>query len=54
MEENEAVEIQIPIDTFEHEARDFEQHNVNDFLKSSAFNKDYTIEGRFIKTTTKI
>ena len=54
LEEGEHVDIQIPLDQFEHEARDFEQHNISDFLKSSLFNKEYTIEGRFIKTTSKV
>ena len=54
MEDGEGVEIQIPIDQFEHEARDFAQHNITDFFKSSLYNKEYTIEGRFIKTLHKI
>ncbi len=54
VEEVERVEVKIPLDQFEYEARDFSNHNVTDFFKSSIFVKDYQIEGRHIKTTTKI
>lgn len=54
IEETEKIEVAIPIDQFENEARDFSHHNVSEFLKSSLFNKEFTIEGRSIKTTTKI
>jgi hypothetical protein len=54
VEESEKIEVHIPMEQFEHEARDFSHHNVNDFFKSSMFNKDYKIDGRFIKTSTKI
>jgi hypothetical protein len=54
LEDGEAIEVQVSIDQFEHEARDFAQHNVTDFYKSSLFNKEFTIEGRFIKTINKI
>lgn len=50
----EKIDVQVPIDTFEHEARDFANHNLQDFYKSSHFNKDFKIEGRHIVTTTKI
>ena len=54
IEETEKVDVSIPIDQFENEARDFSHHNVSEFLKSSVFNKDFTIEGRNIRTTAKI
>ena len=54
IEETEKVDVSIPIDQFENEARDFSHHNVSEFIKSSLFNKEYTIEGRNIRTTTKI
>lgn len=53
IEDAERVEVRIPIDQFEHEARDY-GHNLNEFFKSGAFLKEFTIEGRHIKTTTKI
>jgi DNA replication licensing factor MCM2 len=54
IEEVERVEVSIPIDQFEYEARDFTNSNINDFFKSQAFAKEFHIEGRLIKTTTKI
>jgi len=53
VEEAERFEISIPIDQFEHESRDY-GHNLSEFFKSTAFLKEFTIEGRHIKTTTKI
>lgn len=46
--------MQIPLEQFEHEARDFSSHNVSDFFRSPVFMREYKIEGRFIKTVTKI
>ena len=54
IEDTEKVEVHIPVDQFENEARDFSHHNVQEFLKSSFFNKEFKIEGRNIKTTAKI
>ena len=54
IEEAERIEVKIPIDQFEHEARDFSSHNVSDFYKSGMFGKDFRIEGRYIFTTAKI
>ena len=54
IEDTEKVEVHIPLDQFENEARDFSNHNVQEFLKSSYFNKEFRIEGRNIKTTAKI
>lgn len=42
------------MEQFEHEARDISNHNVAEFLKSSLFTKEFRMEGRSIKTTTKI
>jgi hypothetical protein len=53
VEDAERVEVRIPIDQFEHEARDY-GHGLNEFFKSAAFLKEFAIEGRHIKTTTKI
>lgn len=54
IEEEARVEVKFPLEQFEHEARDFSSHNITDFLKSPAFSRDFQIDGRFIKTTTKI
>lgn len=54
IEEEERIEVYIPLEQFEHEARDFSNHNVSDFFKSSHFSKDFKIEGRQIKTATRI
>lgn len=54
IEEMDRIEVAIPLDSFEHEARDFASHNVLDFYKSPAFLRDFKLEGRTIKTTTKI
>jgi hypothetical protein len=53
-EEVEKIEVLIPLDQFEHEARDVSSHNINDFIKSSAFTKEYVIENRHIKATVRI
>jgi DNA replication licensing factor MCM2 len=54
IEEMDKIDVKIPIEQFEHEARDFSSHNVSDFFKSGLFNKDFKIEGRFIHSTLKI
>ncbi len=54
VEELERVEVSVALDQFEHEARDFTSTNLTEFFKSQAFQKEYAIEGRFIKATTKI
>jgi hypothetical protein len=54
VEELEKVEVKISLDQFEHEARDFSSHNVSNFFKSNMFVREFQIDGRYIKTTTKI
>lgn len=54
IEQVEKVDVRIPIDTFEHEARDYAHASLTDFYKSSLFNKDFKFDGRHILTTTKI
>lgn len=41
IEEMEKIEVKIPLEQFEHEARDFSSHNVTDFLKSPLFFKEF-------------
>lgn len=52
--DDERIEVSIPIESFEHEARDFQHHNISEFFKSSHFNKDFKMEGRLIKTLHKV
>jgi RNA-binding protein YlmH len=54
IEDAERVEVAIPVEMFEHEVRDFGIATINEFYKSPAFAKEYSLEGRHIKTTTKI
>jgi hypothetical protein len=42
------------MDSFEHEARDFQQHSIQDFLLSSIFKKEFKCEGRQIKTVVRV
>ena len=53
VEDAERVEVRIPIDQFEYEARDY-GHTITEFFKSAAFLRDFALDGRHIKTTTKI
>ena len=53
VEDAERVEVRIPIDQFEHESRDY-GHYLSKFFKSKDFLKEFIIEGKNIKTTTKI
>jgi len=48
MDETDKMSVAIPLEVFEHEARDFNQHNLQDFLKSSTFNQQFAIEGKKI------
>jgi len=54
VEEQEKIEVKLPLDQFEHEARDFSSHNLTDFFRSPMFSHNFQVEGRHIKTTTKI
>lgn len=50
----EKVIVRIPQSMFQAEAREFLQHNIYDFYKSSAFLKEYKIEGADIVTLNKV
>ncbi len=54
IDESDRIDISINMDQFEHEARDFNQHNIQDFLLSSMFKKEFRCEGRNIKTIAKV
>jgi DNA replication licensing factor MCM2 len=54
IEELDRIEVTITLEQFEHEARDFTSSNITEFYKSHGFLKDYRLEGRAIKTVTKI
>jgi hypothetical protein len=41
MDESERIDVQIPLEQFENEARDFNQHNIQEFLKSGLFSKEF-------------
>jgi len=39
---------------FQNEARDFDQHNLNEFYTSYAFKKEFKIENKEIVTLEKV
>ncbi len=47
-------EVRVPLDTFEHEARDYGAHGLQEFYKSSAFSKEFMVRDRYIVCSTKI
>lgn len=53
VDNEERIEVRIPLDHFEQEAREFSSHNLTDFFKSKVFIKDFQIDGRHIKTVAK-
>jgi len=50
IEETERIHVEIPKHVFMEEARDFQQHNVEQFFLSSLFTKEFRLEGDSIKT----
>ena len=52
--EEERFLVQVPLEQFEHEARDFSSHNVTEFLKSALFTGEFVIDGRQIRTKNKV
>lgn len=54
IEEAEKIEVRVPLDTFEHEARDYGAHGLQEFYKSSAFSKEFMVRDRYIVCSTKI
>lgn len=54
LEDQERIEVSIPMEMFEHEARDYANHVVTEFIKSPMFIKEYRLEGRHIKTVAKV
>jgi len=54
IEEAEKIEVRIPIDTFEHETRDYGAHGLQEFYKSSLFSKEFMIQERNIVCTYKL
>ena len=53
-DEGAKVDVQIPSEQFELEARDFQYHNISEFYKSSQFTKLFRVDGRNIKTIQKV
>lgn len=54
IEETERLHVDVPLTHFQHEARDFSVHNVQNFFTSSLFTKEYTIDGANIRTVMEI
>ena len=54
VEELQKVPVEIPINSFMNEVRDYGQHSLDHFLMSGQFTKDYRIEGETIKTVLEI
>jgi len=54
LEDTDKVEVSIPIDLFEHEARDLKQTNIGEFYRSSQFTKLFKIVDRNIKTVQNV
>ena len=48
------MEVKIPVEQFEHEAREFSNNNMTQFYGSGLFKRDFIIDGRSIKTVSKI
>jgi len=54
IEETDKIAVQIKLNHFKGEARDFNAVNIEHFLKSSYFKKDFKIEGETISTVREI
>ena len=54
IEETEKVAVEIKINHFKGEARDFNAVNVDQFLKSSYFKRDFKIQNDTISTVREI
>lgn len=54
MEETGRIQVEIPKHVFVDEARDFNQHSIEQFFHSSMFTKDFRLEGETIKTVREI
>ena len=52
-ETTDKIEISVPIEQFEYEARDY-VNNLSNFLKSPIFLKEFKLEGRYIQTIAKV
>ena len=50
IEETDRIHVEIPKHVFLEEARDFHQHNVEQFFQSSLFTREFRLEGETIKT----
>ena len=54
IEETDRIHVEIPKHTFLDEARDFNQHNIEQFFQSSLFTKEFRLEADTIKTVREI
>lgn len=54
VEELTKVDVEVKLNSFKGEARDFNAQNLESFMKSSWFKKEFTIQGNLIKTQREI
>ena len=54
IEVTEKIPVEIPINRFKGDARDFNAQNIEHFIKSSHFTKEFKLEGDKIKTVREI
>lgn len=50
LQDEDRVFVKVPQDNFEHEAREFNRHNLMDFYQNPIFQRHYKIEGKDIIT----
>jgi hypothetical protein len=50
----EKVQVRLNVALFQNDARDFDQHNLNDFYNSYAFKKEFRKENNEIVTLEKV
>lgn len=54
VEETDRIHVEIQKHNFMDEARDFNQHNIDQFFQSSLFTKEFRLEADVIKTVREI
>lgn len=53
LQDEDRLFVRVPQEHFEHEAREFNRHNLMDFYQNPIFQKHYKIEGKDIVTLHK-
>ena len=51
---SERIAMKLPLNIFNAEAKEFAQHNLDNFFKSSYFLRDYKLEGNMIVPHEKV